>query len=450
MGEIDLRIELLAVIAALIVLTALDLAACAARAAFMQTSHARLLAQREQWRDKTSLAGRVNSAIILLASQQRVRASLNLLLVATRFLLAGSVFWLAKVRPAAYPGLVVGGRVLPEIELRIIGALLLAAILLFWLEWIIERLVSHNPERWALRLLIFVRVVVAGATLLLVPLAPGNTLQSQSESSGGVTEDELKTLVDAGQEEGIFEQGERRMIYSIFDLGDTVARGIMVPRIDMLALDVNTPLPEAVDALLAAGHSRVPVFEETVDNTLGLLYAKDLLRAWREGDKWGSLRDLLRPAYFVPEAKKADDLLAEMQTKRIHMAIVVDEYGGVAGLVTFEDIVEEILGEIRDEYDQGEEAPSQQQADGSCLFLGRIGLDDFNEVMGSDLPSSESDTLGGYIYIRLGRVPTVGEKVTAGRLVLTVEQVSARRIHKVRAQWLSTTQQGKDEGNVDG
>jgi CBS domain containing-hemolysin-like protein len=203
----------------------------------------------------------------------------------------------------------------------------------------------------------------------------------------------------------------------------------------MLALDVLTPLPDAVDALLKTGHSRVPVFDETVDQTLGLLYAKDLLGIWREGDRSMSLRDLLRPAYFVPEAKKVDELLAEMQSRRIHMAVVVDEYGGVAGLVTLEDIVEEIVGEILDEYDQAEEAPYQKLTDGSYVFQGRVNLDDFNEIMGCDLTSDEADTLGGYIYSRLGRAPVVGEAVQKDNLVLTVEQVSARRIRKVSARW---------------
>ena len=219
----------------------------------------------------------------------------------------------------------------------------------------------------------------------------------------------------------------------------------MVPRIDMLALDVITPLPEAVDALLNSGHSRVPVFEDSVDNTLGLLYAKDLLRVWREGGELVSMRDLLRRAYFVPEAKKVDELLTEMQIQRVHMAVVVDEYGGVAGLVTLEDIVEEILGEIQDEYDEGEEAPYQQLDGGEFLFLGRIDLDDFNDVMTSELPGDEADTLGGFIYSRLGRVPTVGDKVQADNLLLVVEQVSARRIRKVRALWIPRDEQ-KGEG----
>jgi CBS domain containing-hemolysin-like protein len=264
------------------------------------------------------------------------------------------------------------------------------------------------------------------------PWSLSQEAKSVTAVPGPLTEDELKTLVDAGQQEGIFERGERRMIYSIFQLGNTLAREIMIPRIDMQALEVNTPLPAAIDALLTSGHSRVPIYEESIDNILGLLYAKDILSAWYEGDKLQSLHKLLRPPYFVPEAKKVDELLNEMQIQRVHMAIVVDEYGGIAGLVTLEDIVEEIVGEIQDEYDQAEEAPYTEQVDGSYLFLGRVDLDDFNEIVGSTLPKDEAETLGGYIYSQLGRVPGVGEQVRIGDLQLTVEQVSARRIRKVR------------------
>jgi CBS domain containing-hemolysin-like protein len=191
-----------------------------------------------------------------------------------------------------------------------------------------------------------------------------------------------------------------------------------------------------------------------------------LLRVWRETDRQQSLKVLLRPAYFIPEAKKLDALLAEMQSKRIHMAVVIDEYGGVSGLVTLEDIVEEILGEIQDEYDQGEEAPYQMLSDGGYLFLGRVSLADINEILGSNLDSEEADTLGGYIYSRVGRVPSVGDQVLvtnslagaspasaqpAPNLVLTVEQVSARRIRKVSARWVEAiTGQEKDSEHVDG
>jgi putative hemolysin len=230
-----------------------------------------------------------------------------------------------------------------------------------------------------------------------------------------------------------------------------LVREIMVPRIDILTLDVNTPLLEAVDAFLMSGHSRVPVHEDTVDNTLGLLYAKDLLRVWREGKPQVSLREMLRPAFFVPEAKKVDELLTEMQSQRFHMAVVIDEYGGIAGLVTLEDIVEEILGEIQDEYDQAEEAPYHVSQEGDYLFLGRIDLDDFNDIMGCQLPTDEADTLGGYIYSRLGHVPSIGEKVQNDNLLLTVEQVSARRIRKVRAALVPLSEfEEKDRNRENG
>lgn len=241
------------------------------------------------------------------------------------------------------------------------------------------------------------------------------------------------------------------MIVSIFRLGDTLVREIMVPRIDLLALDVHTPIDDAMDTFQRTGHSRVPVFKDTVDNILGLVYAKDLLGIWREGHREVSLSNFLRPAYFVPEAKKADELLAELQAKRIHMAIVVDEYGGVAGLVTLEDIVEEIVGEIRDEYDQAEELLYQAVSEDEYLFQGRIDLDDFNDIMGSQLPNSEADTLSGLIYSRIGRVPTAGDNVQIENLQLTVEQVSGQRIRKVRAQRLPlNSASGGNEHYVNG
>ncbi len=169
---------------------------------------------------------------------------------------------------------------------------------------------------------------------------------------------------------------------------------------------------------------------------IGLLYAKELLGAWNASTPTDSLRDLLRPAYFVPEAKPVDDLLAEMQARRVHMAIVVDEYGGVAGIVTLEDIVEEIIGEIQDEYDQDEEALYQEVSPGEYEIAGRMDLDDFNELMHTALPVEEADTLGGFLYSRMGHIPSAGERLVVGDLELTVQQVARRRIAKIHARRL--------------
>jgi len=301
-----------------------------------------------------------------------------------------------------------------------------------------------------MRLSSYTRIIyLAMSPMLALPFLLTNSAEPNQE--GTMTETELISLVEAGQEEGVLEQEEQKMIVSIFRLGDTLVREIMVPRIDVLALEVHTPLDEALDAIKQAGHSRVPVFKDSVDNILGLLYAKDLLGIWREGRHEVSLSDHLRQAYFVPEAKKADELLTELQAKRIHMAIVVDEYGGVAGLVTLEDIVEEIVGEIRDEYDQAEELLYQAINEHEYLFQGRIDLDDFNDIMGTALPNSEADTLSGLIYSRIGRVPTAGDNVQVNDLQLTVEQVSGQRIRKVRALRLdSSSANGDKENHADG
>jgi putative hemolysin len=404
----------------LILLLCLDLLLIGTRTSYERVNQARLLGLREQMEDQ------VNRTLTFLPPLSlRLRASMNLLLVLVRLFLSGGVvllLWLQEINLPLW---------------AYAGVLLLSALILFGLEWAVERMVSRDPEVWAMRLNIFMRLIIAPLSILLAPLGISDQRGESDEVAVSVTEDDLKTLVDASEEEGGIEHDERRMIFSIFQFGDTLTREIMVPRIDVLTIDVHAPLPDAVDAFLQSGHSRLPVHEGAIDNILGLLYAKDLLRVWREGNHLDSLSDLLRPAYFVPEAKKIDVLLTEMQSQHVHMAVVVDEYGGMAGLVTLEDIIEEIFGEIQDEYDQGEQPPYQVTKDGDYLFLGRVDLDDFNDVMGCRLPTDEADTLGGYIYSQLGHIPNAGESVQKDNLILTVEEVSAQRIQTVRAHWLS-------------
>lgn len=418
----------------LVVLIAFDLVIVAGRTAYQESSYAGLLGLRDE------MGNKVNPAIKRYHSYNRLLASLNLLALLVRFMLAGLVFGYTISQFPSMPGWAV------------LLIMVLAGFVLFLIEFSVISAILRDPERSAIRLSLAVSLMMTIASpLVALPLTLSKDRRFEEEAASAVTEDELKSLVDAGQEEGVIEQGERRMIYSIIELGDTLAREIMVPRIDMLALEVDTPLQEAVDAFLSSGHSRVPVYEDVIDNMLGLLYAKDLLRVWREGSELENLRPLLRPANYIPEAKKVNELLTEMQSQRIHMAIVVDEYGGIAGMVTLEDIIEEILGEIRDEYDQAEELPFSLQKNGDYVFLGRIDLDDFNEIMGSNLPKEEADTLGGYIYSKLGHVPEVGETVEDGNLVLAIDQVHAHRIRKVRARWtVSEEQDVKEKRHADG
>jgi CBS domain containing-hemolysin-like protein len=307
-------------------------------------------------------------------------------------------------------------------------------VVLILIEYGVETLVVKNAEENAIRFRFFASLInflfspLSG--LLMKILGP----EVSNVSMASMTEEDLKNWVEAGQSEGSLDQGEREMIYSIFQFGDTIAKEIMVPRIDVLALDIKSTLGEARETFIRAGHSRVPVFEDTVDNVVGLLYAKDLLSIQKDDDLIADHRELLRLAYFVPEAKKVDELLAEMQTRSMHMAIVVDEYGGVAGVVTLEDIVEEIVGEIRDEYDESEEMPFEKIDEDEYVFLGRVDLDIFNEVMETHIATENADTIGGYIYGEIGDVPTGGEELHADDVTLIVDQVVGRRITKVRAK----------------
>ncbi len=250
-----------------------------------------------------------------------------------------------------------------------------------------------------------------------------------------ITEEDLRTYVDASEEGGLLEKDEKEMIYSIFDLGDTVAREVMVPRIDIVAVEADSPVSEALDTILEAGHSRVPVYDDSIDNIVGILYAKDLLAHWHKGGQPRPVRGLEREVYYVPETKPVSDLLRELQTKKVHIAIVVDEYGGTAGLVTIEDILEEIVGEIQDEYDV-EEFYMDRISESEYIFSARVDLDDINDLMSVDLPTDESDTLGGLVYAMLGRVPAIGDTVDVGDLRLTVLTVEGRRIGTVRVRRL--------------
>jgi putative hemolysin len=325
----------------------------------------------------------------------------------------------------------------PEIEPLVLLAVLLGAGLLVGLvEWSMENVVLRQPEAWAIRMAGPSRAVVllarpfSRAALRLAGWVSG---RRGGSTYALVTEEAIMTLVDAGEEGGAIEEEEKEMIYSIFQLSDTLAREVMVPRIDIQALDGATLVSEATRQILSTGHSRVPVFSESIDNIVGVLHVKDLLRAWQSGGQDQPIRNLAREAYFVPEAKKADDLLEELQEKLVHMAVVVDEYGGTAGVVTIEDIVEEIIGEIRDEYDRAEERAYHQVGESEFVFTGGIDVDDVNQLTGAELPKVSSETLAGFIYSQLGRIPAQGDTLRAGRLNLTVEQVVGRRIRKVRA-----------------
>ena len=248
-----------------------------------------------------------------------------------------------------------------------------------------------------------------------------------------ISEEDIKALIETGEQQGVLEMGERDMIQSVFALGEKKVHEVMVPRTDIVAIDVNTPPHEVLESVVAAGHSRIPVFEGSSDQIVGVLYVKDLFRRLARGEKDVTIRPFLRPAQFVPEAKKVDELLREMQKDKVHIAIVVDEYGGTAGLVTIEDLVEEIVGEIRDEYDV-EEDLILPVSEHEALMDGRVAFSEVRETFGLEDPESaeQFDTLGGYVTHELGRLPKQGDVIEREGVKFIVESVEGRRLARVR------------------
>ena len=308
-------------------------------------------------------------------------------------------------------------------------ALVVAALLLFLVGVVLPNaLSSRRVERLGL--------AMSGPTYVLGrALRPVGLLFSRLGRLGrrrnAASDDETDDTTggDTSDDESI-EEEERELIHSVFEFGDTVVREVMVPRTDMVVVEATAAVNEALDTITRAGYSRIPIYEGDTDNIVGVLYAKDLLKRSMARDDARRARDLGRAPLFVPEQKKVSDLLREMQQQRIHMAIVVDEYGGTAGLVTIEDLIEEIVGEIVDEYDQEEPLVEPLEGD-SIRVSARLPIDEVNELLDVDLPHDEWDTVGGLVFGLTGRVPRPGETISYDSLEFQTERVSGRRIQKV-------------------
>ena len=251
-----------------------------------------------------------------------------------------------------------------------------------------------------------------------------------------LTEKELQEAINSSEEEGILNESEGDMLQSIFEFGDTIVREVMVPRTDMVCCPLDAKLSTFLELIIRSGHSRVPLYEGSMDKIVGVVYAKDLLRNWGSSDDALKLSDVMRPPYFIPETKRIEDLLRDFRARRVHMAIAVDEYGGTSGLITIEDLLEEIVGDIQDEYDL--EVPwVQLQEDGTLLVDGRANVEELEEFYNIVIPREKFDTVGGYLFHLLGSVPTAGEKIIDNGLVMMVEESDERRIGMVRI-WRDT------------
>jgi CBS domain containing-hemolysin-like protein len=290
-----------------------------------------------------------------------------------------------------------------------------------------------HSDRVALRLAPFVYFLsrmLAWPTKALIGLA-NVLLPGQGLKAGPfVSEEEIRSMVQVGSEEGSIDEGERELIHSIFEFGDTIVREVMVPRPDIIAIEDDRKLRDVQAVVLTHGTSRIPVYREDLDDVVGVVFAKDVLKALHQGKHDIPLADVVRPVHYVPESKKVADLLREMQLEKFHLALVTDEYGSVSGLVSLEDLLEELVGEITDEYDR-EESGFGQIGDGVYRLSGKISIDDANEMLGTGLPDEEWDTLAGLMLDLFGKIPEEGEECAIDGLSLRAEEVKGRRIATV-------------------
>jgi CBS domain containing-hemolysin-like protein len=296
----------------------------------------------------------------------------------------------------------------------------------------------QHPDRSALRAAPAIGLLVAFAPIAWLTRAlitvTNFILPGKGTRSGPYTSDEmLRAIADEAVEEEVIEQEERTLIHSIIDFGDTVVREVMRPRTDMVAVESYARITDVIDIVIPAGFSRIPVYSQGIDDVVGIVYVKDLMRSEREGNGDNQVETIMREARFTPESKRVSELMREMQAGKFHMAIVVDEFGGTAGLVTLEDLLEELVGEITDEYDV-EEVPPERLDDGTLVVNARMPVDEVNELLEeSDLPESDDwDTVGGLLYSLLGHVPQEGESADVDRHRLVAERVQGRRIGRVR------------------
>jgi len=306
----------------------------------------------------------------------------------------------------------------------------------------------HHPERAALFSAPLVAAVIGFPPVRWVSgglNALANLFIGQKGGYAGalVTESELLAMADVAVEGDVIETEERALIHSIIEFGDTVVREVMVPRTDMVTIGADEAVVAALDVALEAGRSRMPCLEQQIDDVVGVAYTKDLIQEVRAGRGDEPVGLQLREAHFVPETKRVADLMREMQSDKFHLAVVVDEYGGTAGLVTLEDLIEELVGEIVDEFDV-EESPVEQLPGGAVRVSARLPVDEVNDLLDAHLPTGAWDTVGGLVFDLLGHVPVTGETVTSDGLRIEVDRVNGRRIERVTIRPMADASTSED------
>ena len=406
-----------------------------AETAFLSTNKIRLRNLQDEGEKKADLV------LIMLENQSKL---ISTLLVGNNIVNIGSSALATKMATDAFGDAGVG-----------IATGIMTFLVLVFGEVIPKNLAAAHAETWAMLVAPFIRMIsflLTPVVFLLTKLSDFvvRVTKKDEEEDPTITEDEFKILVNVGQEEGVFDESESEMINSIMEFDETVVKAIMVPRIDIIAVDVEDSINEALRLIIDGGHSRIPAYEESIDNIVGILYAKDIFEHLDADFDELKVRSLIRPAYYIPETKKVSDLLNELRLKKVHMAIILDEYGGTNGLVTIEDLIEEIIGDIQDEYDV-EEDLIVMHSDSELVADARAPIGDVEEAFDVELDEeiledSEADTIGGLAFEHLGGIPAVGDEVTVGRFLIRIVEVSGRRISKVEIALLPPEE---DDDNAD-
>lgn len=405
----------------LVVLVALSAFFSSAESALLSTNKVRLMNMQDEGNKK---AGRV---LALLEQQSKV---ISTILVGNNVVNIGASSLATKLALDVWGNAGLG-----------LATGIMTLVILVFGEVVPKNIGSSKANVWAM-------AVSAPLTILTLILTPVVWVLSEisrivgklaraDEDDPFITEDELKILVNAGQEEGILDESETEMINSIFEFDETTVKEIMVPRIDMLAIDGEQTVKEVLSDIIAAGHSRIPVYEGSIDNIVGILYVKDLLKNLDRDFNTCHVKELLRTVYFIPENKNVSDLLAEMRQKRVHMAVILDEYGGTAGLITIEDLIEEIVGDIQDEYDSEEELIEPIPGRNAVMADARALVYDVAEALDVEFSEdTESETIGGLVFNNIGGIPSVGDEATYERLHMKVAEVKGHRVSKVEVEAL--------------
>lgn len=423
-------IVLLVVLAVLVVFSALF---SSAETAFLSSNRIRLMNMKDDGNKKAAIV------LEMLDNQSKL---LSGLLVGNNIVNIGASSLATKLAMDLYGDAGVG-----------IATGLMTLLILVFGEVAPKNLAAAHSVNWAMTiapLIRFVSFVLTPIVFLMTKLSDFVIRLSKGNRDDlTITEDELKILVNVGQEEGVLDESESDMINSIFDFDDTVVKEIMVPRIDLVALNGEENINAALELIIDAGHSRIPVYEESIDNIVGILYAKDIFEKMGQDFNVLQVKELIRPAYYIPETKKVNDLLSELRSKKVHMAIILDEYGGTSGLVTIEDLIEQIIGDIQDEFDTEEDLIVMHS--GTHLVAdARTPIDDVAEAFDIEIPegdTSEADTIGGLVFENLGGIPVKGDEVIVNRLNIKVAEVSGRRVAKVEVFLLEPAESSEEENN---